>query len=221
MSWKSVRCITVVSVIGLTSLGLPAVEGQGVGLFSAVNRAEQLDSPTPASLDAITLRSRVVMMDLDRLQRARATAAALLRSPVQSKAVSPPSGGRDAVPAADEILTLNLFEDAVFTGIVKRTAPTFSGGYSISGRLVDDPLGTLTLVVNGETVAGSVRTLGGTYQIRSVGGGPTSGLRGAGAGSRVGQSEAPLPMTPRRAHPVIILLVRVSGRLVRFCTLRP
>ena len=171
MSWKSVRCITVVSVIGLTSLGLPAVEGQGVGLFSAVNRAEQLDSPTPASLDAITLRSRVVMMDLDRLQRARATAAALLRSPVQSKAVSPPSGGRDAVPAADEILTLNLFEDAVFAGIVERTAPTFSGGYSISGRLVDDPLGTLTLVANGETVAGSVRTLGGTYQIRSVGGG--------------------------------------------------
>ena len=171
MSWKSVRCITVVSVIGLTSLGLPAVEGQGVGLFSAVNRAEQLDSPTPASLDAITLRSRVVMMDLDRLQRARATAAALLRSPVQSKAVSPPSGGRDAVPAADEILTLNLFEDAVFTGIVERTAPTFSGGYSISGRLVDNPLGTLTLVVNGETVAGSVRTLGGTYRIRSVGDG--------------------------------------------------
>ncbi len=172
MSWKSVRCITVVSVIGLTSLGLPAVEAQSSGLFSAVYRASvQLDSPVPASLGATTLRSRVVMMDLDRLQRARATAAALLRSPVQSNAVSPPSGDRDAVPAADEILTLNLFEDAVFTGIVEHTAPTFSGGYSISGRLVEEPLGTLTVVVNGETVAGSVRTLGGTYQIRSVGGG--------------------------------------------------
>ena len=32
-------------------------------------------------------------------------------------------------------------------------------------------MGTLTIVVNGETVRGSVRTLGGTYQIRSVGGG--------------------------------------------------
>ena len=172
MSLKSVRCIAAVSVIGLTWLTPSAVEAQQSGLFSAVDRASaQLDSPTPASLDAITLRSRVVMMDLDRLQRARATAAALLRSPVQSKAVSSPSGGRDAVPAADEILTLNLFEDAVFTGIVERTAPTFSGGYSISGRLVGEPMGTLTLVVNGETVAGSVRTLGGTYQIRSVGGG--------------------------------------------------
>ena len=171
MSWKSVRCITVVSVIGLTSLGLPAVEAQSSGLFSAVYRASvQLDSPVPTSLGATTLRSRVVMMDLGRLQRARATAAALLRSPVQSKAVSPPSGDRDAVPALDRTLTLNLFEDVVFTGIVEHTAPTFSGGYSISGRLVEEPLGTLTLVVNGETVAGSVRTLGGTYQIRSVGG---------------------------------------------------
>ena len=64
---------------------------------------------------------------------------------------------------------MNLFEDIVLTGIVEHTAPTFSGGYSISGRLVGDPLGTLTLVVNGETLAGTVRTLGGTYRIRSVG----------------------------------------------------
>ena len=56
----------------------------------------------------------------------------------------------------------------MFTGIVERTAPTFSGGYSLSGRLVGEPLGGLTLVVNGETVAGTVRTLGRTYQIRSV-----------------------------------------------------
>ena len=172
MSWKSVRCITVVSVIGLTSLGLPAVEAQSSGLFSAVYRASvQLDFPAPASLGTTTLRSRVVMMDLGRLQRARATAAALLRSPVQSKAVFPPGGDRAAVPALDRTLTLNLFEDVVFTGIVEHTAPTFSGGYSISGRLVEEPLGTLTVVVNGETVAGSVRTLGGTYRIRSVGGG--------------------------------------------------
>ena len=170
MSWRSVRIVTVVSVFGLTWLVCPVIEAQRSGLFSTVNRgAEHSDSPTPALLDATTLRRRVVTMDLGRLQRARA--AALSRQPVRTKAVSPGSGGRDAVPAADGILTLNLFEDAVFTGIVERTAPTFSGGYSISGRLVDDPLGTLTLVVNGETVAGSVRTLGGTYQIRSVGGG--------------------------------------------------
>ena len=170
MSWKSVWCVTAASVIGLTCLGLPAVAVQSSGLFSAVNRgAEQLDSQAPTSLDGITVRRRVVTMDLDRLQRARATT--LPRSPVQSKALSPRSGHRDAVPAPDATLTLNLFEDVVFTGIVERTAPTFSGGYSISGRLGGKPLGTLTLVVNGETVAGSVRTLGGTYRIRSVGDG--------------------------------------------------
>ena len=75
------------------------------------------------------------------------------------------------MPTPEATLTLNLFEDVALTGIVERTAPTFSGGYSISGRLVGKPLGTLTIVVNGETVAGTVRTLGGTYRIRSVGGG--------------------------------------------------
>ena len=170
MPWKSVGCITAVSVIALMCPGSLAVEAQSSGLFSAVNRgAEQLDSQAPTSLDATTLRSRLVTMDLDRLQRARAAAAALPRSPDRSEAASPPGGGRGTAPASDTTLTLNLFEDIVFTGIVEWTAPTFSGGYSISGRLVGDPLGTLTLVVNGETVAGSVRTLSGTYRIRSVG----------------------------------------------------
>ena len=54
---------------------------------------------------------------------------------------------------------------------MERTAPTFSGGYSVSGRLVGNSPGTLTIVVNGQTVAGAVRTLGGTYRIPSVGGG--------------------------------------------------
>ena len=110
-------------------------------------------------------------MDLERLRRARAAASVLPRPPVQIKAVSPRSGGRDRAPAPDAALTLNLFQDVVFTGIVERTAPTFSGGYSISGRLAGQALGTLTLVVNGETVAGTVRTLGGTYRIRSAGDG--------------------------------------------------
>ena len=172
MSWTSERYIIAVFVIGLTWLAPVEVEAQRRGLFSAVNRAvAQLDSPALASLDAATLRRRVVTMDLGRLQRARAAASVLPRSLVRTKAVSPPGGGRDAAPASDATLTLNLFRDVVFTGIVERTAPTFSGGYSISGRLVGKPPGTLTLVVNGETVAGTVRTLGGTYRIRPLGGG--------------------------------------------------
>ena len=66
---------------------------------------------------------------------------------------------------------MNLFDDTVVTGIVEWTEPTFSGGYAVSGRLVDEPLGTLTLVVNDERVVGTVRLPEGTYRIRSVGDG--------------------------------------------------
>ena len=74
-------------------------------------------------------------------------------------------------PAPGTTLTLNLFDDVVVTARVERTAPTFSGGYSVAGHLVEEPLGTLTLVVNGETVSGTVRLPAETYQIRSMGDG--------------------------------------------------
>ena len=164
--------MAAVTVVLLGLLLTATVEGQGNGLFSAVDRAAaRLDSPAPASLDATTVRRRVVTIDFGMLTRARAAASVLPRPRVHTKAVSPRIGRRDAAPASDATLTLNLFEDVVFTGIVERTAPTFSGGYSISGRVVGKPPGTLTLVVNGETVAGTVRTLAGTYRIRSVGDG--------------------------------------------------
>ena len=172
MSRASERYIIAVIVIGLTWLAPIEVEAQRRGLFSAVDRAAaRLDSPTPSSLDATAVRRRVVTIDLKQFRRAQAAVAVLPRPPVRIKAVSPRSGGRDTPPVSDATLTLNLFEDVVFTGIVERTAPTFSGGYSISGRLVGNSPGTLTLVVNGETVSGTVRALGGIYRIRSVGGG--------------------------------------------------
>ena len=69
------------------------------------------------------------------------------------------------------MLTLNLFDDASFTGLVEQVAPTFSGGYSLSGRLAGIEMGTMTLVVNGDVVAGTVRTPETTYRIRPAGGG--------------------------------------------------
>ena len=45
----------------------------------------------------------------------------------------------------------------------------FRGGYSVVGHLLEAPLGTMTLVVNGATVAGTVRWPGALYEIRSVG----------------------------------------------------
>ena len=93
------------------------------------------------------------------------------RPTTQTKDAAASTKSSDLVPALGTTLTFNLFDDVVVTGIVERTAPTFSGGYSVAGHLVEEPLGTLTLVVNGETVAGTVRTVGETYHIRSVGDG--------------------------------------------------
>ena len=68
-------------------------------------------------------------------------------------------------------LTLNLFADATFTGVVERAAPTFSGGYALSGRLTGVEHGAVTLVVNGGVVAGRVWTPEATYRISPAGGG--------------------------------------------------
>ena len=119
-------------------------------LFSPIEPpVAPMEPPVPA--DPIALRRRLVAVNAEMLRRAQASAA------------------RPEEPPA--VLTLNLFDDVVHEGVIEGTAPTFSGGYSLSGVLADDPLGTVTLVVNGETVAGTVRTVRGTYSIRSAGGG--------------------------------------------------
>ena len=68
-------------------------------------------------------------------------------------------------------LALNLFDDANFTGVVQETASTFSGGYVLSGRLAGVENGTMTLVVNGNIVAGRVWTPEATYRIAPTDGG--------------------------------------------------
>ena len=108
-------------------------------------------------------------MNLGQVQDARAAAATAPGQPPQTRDPSGRTDKSSAAPAPGTLLTLNLFDDVVVTGVVEWTAPTFSGGYSVAGHLVEEPLGTLTLVVNGETVVGTVRTLGETYHIRSVG----------------------------------------------------
>ena len=43
---------------------------------------------------------------------------------------------------------------------------TFFGGYAVSGRIEGVALGTMTLLLNGEVVAGTVRTPRATSRIR-------------------------------------------------------
>ena len=144
-------------------------EARSSDLFAPVDRRPaSLDLPATELDNASVVRRRLVKIDLERLHRAREAASARTGPRVQAQTVSPRRGRSETAPAADEIVTLNLFGDIVVRGIVEWTSRTFSGGYSISGRLVGDPLGMYSIVVNGETVAGTVRTLGGTYRIRSA-----------------------------------------------------
>ena len=126
---------------------------QSEGLFSAVDTAAapiaRAWAGEPGTSLPRTIRSRPVRIDLGMLDVAR-SAADGARSP--------------------ETLTLNLFEDAVFRARVERSTPTRSG-YTLTGPLEDIPFGTMALVVNGQVVAGTVRTLEATWQIRSAGAG--------------------------------------------------
>lgn len=120
----------------------------------------------PEPQDDRRLRSRVVKMDLARIERARA-AASEERAALRVEA--PKAVLRKMERRAGATLNLNLFDDATFTAVVDRTARTFSGGYSVSGHLAGDPYGHVTLVVNGETVAGTVHSRGRTFEISSAG----------------------------------------------------
>ena len=160
------RLLAVATVAVLLAWAAPAVDAQPGALFTPV------DEPPPAGpLDDITLRSRVVTIDLGQLDHAQAAVAEPPDPTPHTRALSLRTDTQRAAPAPGTTLTLNLFDDTVVTGIVEWTEPTFSGGYAISGRLVDDPLGSLTLVVNGERIVGTVQTPEGTYRIRSVGDG--------------------------------------------------
>ena len=72
---------------------------------------------------------------------------------------------------ATDSLTLNLFDDLAFPATVQRIAPTSSGGYAMFGRLDGVEFGTMTLVVNGDVLAGAIHTPLATYAIRPAGGG--------------------------------------------------
>ena len=148
------------AVLLAASLAGAEAERQG-DLFAAadsrpIDSANRVPQTPP---DPLTMRQRLVTIDLAQL-----SPSASDRSPQASGAPAAAVTSGQFEPGGE--LRLNLFEDTVFTGIVERTAPTFSGGKSLSGRLVGVDGGTLTLVVNGDVVAGTVRTPEATYRIR-------------------------------------------------------
>ena len=128
--------------------GDPAKSG---GLFFVVE-----GNPLPTA-EVETVTSRLVGIDFEQL-------ASVADSLIGLKNVD--SGD----PPTPKRLVLNLFEDVVFTGIVEHVEPTASG-YALWGSLEGLEMGTVTLVVNGPVVVGTVRTLDEVYSIRTVGDG--------------------------------------------------
>ena len=154
--WAGIRVLAVVLFYPCTALG------ETVGLFSPV---DIIPDKNMTEIEG-TMRSRLVNVDVGRLGRMRDVVAALPRA-------GEPQSDRsevhvDAVPASVAVLHLNLFDDVSVTAIAEWTEPTFSGGYSLSGRVLGDPLGSMTLVVNGTRVVGSVETGGLSYRFRST-----------------------------------------------------
>ena len=151
------RGSTALAVALLTALAAGEAAGQPGGLFREVAPAGVVAGPDLSTVsDSITLRRRLVAIDFGQLSPPAGASAARAAAP-------------EAVPSG--VLTLNLFEDASFTGLVESVAPTFSGGYSLAGPLAGVEMGTMTLVVNGEVVVGTVRTPEATYRIRPAAGG--------------------------------------------------
>ena len=143
------------------SLAGSPVDAMADRLFSSARSAPENTEAPPFEQEAPSartivrggaeLRTRRAEVLFDTLHTARAAGL-----------IAPEQGGS---------LELNLFEDTRFKAVALRSAPTASG-YSLSGRLAGVPHGTVTLVVNGDTLIGTVRTPGAVYTIESGGSGP-------------------------------------------------
>ena len=128
--------------------GVNYEESRPDGLFYEVD-GEPLPSNGVDALD-----SRLVGIDLGQL------------SEVTKSHISP-KGPVKGQPSTPQKLILNLFDDVVFTGIVEHVEPTASG-HALWGRLEGVELGTMTMVVNGKVVVGTVRTPNEVYSIRTA-----------------------------------------------------
>lgn len=101
-------------VLLAAALAAGEAAGQPGGLFrEAASATATLVPDFPTASDSPTLGRRLVFIDFEQLTPD-----------------TPTAGAAGAMGTRTGVLRLNLFDDAVFTGLVERVAPTFSGGYS-------------------------------------------------------------------------------------------
>lgn len=90
----------------------------------------------------------------------------VLRRNSASLDVSQLEGLREAVEQGDPAqLQLNLFPGTSLRAVIDRTAET-RFGYSLSGQIDGQPYSSVTLVVHGKVLAGTVESQEGSYSIR-------------------------------------------------------
>ena len=159
------------------------VAAQADGLFADVEPAltRQFPDGGAAGVRGITTtQSRLVTVDTEHLAAARGMVAA--------------AGSVELGNAP--ILTLNLFDDVVLSGVVEATEPTASGtGYVLFGRVDGVDHGTLTLLVYEEGLVGTVRTATANYDIRPIGDG-VHAIRQVDTSMLPPESEPLLPPSP-------------------------
>ena len=144
LGWSVAWVFLLLAVFGVSVDAQPVSDRVGRLFVAGETPAARLSARPGAGV----LRERIVRLDRDVLAVARTSA-----------------GRVDARPA---VVRLDLFDGVAFNAVVERTGPT-SAGYWLSGRVEGWALGSVTLVVNGEVIAGTVRAPGATYAIRSVG----------------------------------------------------
>ena len=154
-------------LLALPPTGVGAAEL--AGLFSPDLEA------TPQSLATRDLRVEVPRFGGELRGGVPAAERALQPSELRSRAAEVDVGQLETARLSAERrrphrLNLNLFADAEFEAEFERSAATASG-YTLTGRLADQPLSTVVLAVNGDWVAGTVWSSGGRYAVRPLGGG--------------------------------------------------
>jgi hypothetical protein len=82
-----------------------------------------------------------------------------------------PAGERAAASSAADRLTLNLFPDVCLTAHRERATDLPGGQVQWEGRVPGASLGTVTLIVDGTVMAGTVRVDREVYEIRYLGDG--------------------------------------------------
>ena len=189
---------------------LPSFAGasEGTGLFSA-HRPNEAAAPHPrvrGLLGKAAVGAGELELHGGGLALGGAAPSAELRSRVAEVDLGQLESARLGVEGHRQVrLGLNLFADAAFEAVFERSAPTASG-YTLTGRLADDPMSTVALAVNGEWVAGTVWSPHGRYVIRPLGGGVASvrqldpsrlGHCGVGADSVEGLTGPSLPEAER------------------------